>query len=66
MKSTTASTPLRTNPRGQETSGDTLEQIRMRAYEIYEQAGREDGHDVDHWLQAEAEIIGTSARKAAA
>jgi hypothetical protein len=34
-----------------------LEQrIRLRAYEIFEQRGRQDGHDWDDWLQAEAEL----------
>jgi len=31
------------------------ERIRTRAYELYEQRGREDGHELDDWLQAEAE-----------
>jgi uncharacterized protein YegP (UPF0339 family) len=33
------------------------EQVRRRAYEIYEQRRREDGHDLDDWLQAESEIV---------
>lgn len=41
------------------------EQIRCRAYELYEQRDQEDGHDVDDWLRAEAEIIGTNLRTAA-
>ena len=41
-------------------------QIRRRAYEIYEERGREDGHDLDDWLRAEAEIIGATAETAAA
>ena len=32
--------------------------IRQRAYQIYEQRGREDGHDVEDWLEAEAQIFG--------
>ncbi len=32
------------------------EEIRLRAYELYEERGREDGRDVDDWLQAEEEI----------
>jgi Protein of unknown function (DUF2934) len=36
---------------------DTQEQVRCRAFEIYEQRGREDGHDLDDWLQAEAELV---------
>lgn len=37
---------------------DTPEEheIRIRAYELYEQRGRENGHDMDDWLQAEAEL----------
>ncbi len=34
----------------------TEEQIRGRAYELYEHRGRENGHDLDDWLRAEAEI----------
>jgi hypothetical protein len=32
------------------------ETVRRRAYEIYEQSGREDGHDLEHWLKAECEV----------
>jgi hypothetical protein len=32
------------------------EQVRGRAYEIYEQRRRENGHELDDWLQAESEI----------
>jgi len=30
--------------------------IQVRAYELYEQRGKEPGHDLDDWLQAEAEL----------
>ena len=36
----------------------TEEYIRMRAYQLYEQRGRQSGHDVEDWLQAEAEVFG--------
>ena len=36
----------------------TGELIRARAYQSYEKRGCEDGHDLDDWLQAEAEIAG--------
>jgi hypothetical protein len=48
------------------------EQIRLRAYELYEARSREDGHHLDDWLQAEAEFLGSketaigTPRKAAA
>ena len=31
-------------------------ETRQRAYELWEQEGRPDGRDREHWLQAEAEI----------
>lgn len=30
--------------------------VRLRAYELYEQRGRHDGHDLDDWLAAESEV----------
>jgi Protein of unknown function (DUF2934) len=44
---------------------DRQEEIRRRAYELYEERGRADGHDVEDWLRAEAEITGRSERGAA-
>ena len=32
------------------------DEIRLRAYELYEQRGGEHGHDVADWLRAEEEI----------
>ena len=29
--------------------------IRIRAYQLYEKRRREDGHDLDDWVQAETE-----------
>ena len=37
-------------------SEDKSQQIRERAHQIWEQAGRPEGHDADHWHQAESEI----------
>jgi hypothetical protein len=31
-------------------------QIRERAYELYEERGREDGHDEEDWLRAKEEV----------
>lgn len=36
------------------------EAIAQRAYELYAARGYEHGHDLDDWLQAEAELRGTS------
>ena len=32
--------------------------VRVRAYQLFEQRGRQDGHDVEDWLEAEEEIFG--------
>ena len=42
------------------------EQVRRRAFELYEQRGREDGHDQEDWLQAEAELVQQRTKAAAA
>ena len=42
------------------------DQIRQRAYELYESRGREDGHEVEDWLNAEEEITKRGTRTAAA
>ena len=34
------------------------ERIRARAYELYVQRGKLDGHELEDWLQAESEILG--------
>ncbi len=39
-----------------ETTPELEQAIRQRAYELYEQRGRETGHDLDDWLRAEAEL----------
>jgi len=41
------------------------EEIRRRAYVLYEQRGREDGHDLDDWLRAEAELSAKTMKTAA-
>jgi len=39
----------------------TEEYIRRRAYQLYEQRGREDGHHLEDWYQAEAEVFGKAS-----
>lgn len=45
--------PRKTKPASDE------EEIRLRAYQLYEERGRIHGCDLDDWFQAEAEILGT-------
>lgn len=39
-----------------EAVADRDEQVRARAYEIWEEEGRPEGHDEEHWYRAQAEI----------
>lgn len=36
-------------------------QIRRRAYELYEERGRMGGHELEDWLQAESELKANAA-----
>ena len=44
-------------PRKPRSVSDAEEKIRLRAYELYEERGKIEGHALDDWLQAEAEIV---------
>jgi Protein of unknown function (DUF2934) len=39
------------------------ENVRARAYELYEVRGRVDGHAEEEWLQAEGEVTGNNDEK---
>lgn len=43
-------------PRTRSTNDVLQKKIEQRAYEIWENEGGSHGFDIDHWLQAEAEI----------
>ena len=67
MKPTsTIPTPLSTSNQTTKSTGALQEQIRRRAYELYEQRGGDDGHELDHWLQAESEVTQQKAKIVAA
>ena len=58
-----------TKPKTQQSDPAELgEQIRRRAYELYEQRSKKgtDGSDMADWLQAEAEVTGTKTKIMAA
>ncbi|MGN6385999.1 MAG: DUF2934 domain-containing protein [Verrucomicrobiota bacterium] len=38
-------------------------EIAERAYLIYDREGRQDGRDLDHWFQAEAELSNERRKK---
>jgi hypothetical protein len=50
----------------QQVSAAAEEQVRSRAFELYEQRGRADGHDLQDWLQAESEITSNKREELAA
>jgi hypothetical protein len=54
------SAPVRSEPL------DLDQQIRIRAYQLYEARGREDGHELDDWLRAEEEFTWKKVRTVAA
>ena len=64
MRRRSTSDPISNRTEQQHTPGRE-EQIRRRAYFLYEQRGRVNGHDVDDWLQAETEVKGKSKTAAA-
>jgi DUF2934 family protein len=58
--------PVKTSsPTGKTGAEAVVEQIRCRAYELYEARGCEDGHDLEDWLRAEDEITGRRERAVA-
>jgi hypothetical protein len=42
------------------------DQIRLRAYELYEARGREDGHELEDWYRAKEELTIKKYRTASA
>jgi len=46
------------------TTHDEEENVRARAYELYEVRGRINGHAEEDWLQAEGEVAGSKERNA--
>lgn len=42
----------------EESDLNTHERIASQAYALYEQRGRQDGHDFEDWLEAERQVLG--------
>lgn len=59
-------TPLRTTNQATKSVSDLQEQIRGRAYELYEQRGRVEGYELEDWLQAESELTQSKTQAIAA
>lgn len=41
---------------------DTQEQVRRRAFELWEQHGKREGYEEEFWLQAERELRGEASK----
>ena len=50
--------PVPVSPAAFKADGDLEDRIRQRAYELYEQEGRQEGRDQEYWFRAEAEVRG--------
>lgn len=67
MEETTMAQHIRETPQPiRHAPQNTEEAIRSRAYELYEQRGHDDGHDIDDWLRAEEEVRQRKIRSTAA
>jgi hypothetical protein len=64
-KSAATSTPTPTSTELPDANIDLQEQIRTRAYELYEQRGRIDGYAEQDWCTAESEVLGKMFKAAA-
>jgi len=57
---------LRTTNQTTGSTSDLQEQIRRRAYELYEQRGSNDGYELNDWLKAESELTQQTSKTIAA
>jgi hypothetical protein len=60
------SNPPKKSPARTSENNDLESKIRLRAFELYQDRGGEDGHDVEDWLRAEEELLKKKVRAAAA
>jgi hypothetical protein len=66
MKQHVVRMPAPQEVRPSQSSDGVQEQVRRRAYELYEARGKEDGHDVEDWLRAESEVAQQQSKSLAA
>jgi hypothetical protein len=50
------SVPIKADLQKTDVGSELQDQVRARAYQLYEKRGRDDGRELDDWLQAEAEL----------
>ncbi|HJT19064.1 MAG TPA: DUF2934 domain-containing protein, partial [Nitrospira sp.] len=44
---------------------ETVSKIRERAYALFQSCGCQEGHDLEHWLEAERQVIESENRRSA-
>ncbi len=52
-----ATSNVNRNANGDGMNEQIRERIQKRAYQLFEAGGAEHGHDLEHWIQAETEIL---------
>jgi hypothetical protein len=58
MARDTVSRPSKSDP--SEKNGQAQDYIAQRAYELYEQRGRQEGRALEDWLNAEQQLMGAA------
>jgi len=54
--------PHQTPTKATKSTPDLQEQISHRAHELYELRGKEEGHELEDWLQEESEVTQKKAK----
>jgi hypothetical protein len=52
-----------TNPENQSHNKVSRDEVAQRAWQLWQAAGQPVGHDLEYWLQAEAEVLAGSKRR---
>ena len=58
-----AAAPKKAAPQPVPSIQELEERVRYRAYELYLERGREEGHEREDWMRAEAEVAAGQGRR---
>jgi hypothetical protein len=58
-----AATQKKASPKPVPTIQQLEERVRQRAYELYVERGREEGHEREDWMRAETEVASGQGRR---
>jgi len=65
-KGVTQESATRQNNESGQAGQEIAERIRIRAYQLFEERGRQEGFEREDWLRAEAEVVAKSQREKSA